>query len=146
QQAGVLFILNDRPDLARLVGADGVHLGQDDLPVKEARRILGPDALVGVSTHDLDQLRQAILDGASYVGVGPSFPSGTKDFAELAGLDYVRAAHAETSLPMFAIGGIHEGNIAEVVTAGARRVAVSAAISQADDPRVVAACLRAALE
>src|SRR4051794_10471359 len=82
RQAGVLFIVNDRPDIARLVEADGVHLGQDDLPVREARRILGPDALVGVSTHNLEQVRQAILDGASYLGVGPTFPSKTKEFRE----------------------------------------------------------------
>src|SRR5207248_6725982 len=80
REAGALFIVNDRPDIARLVEADGVHLGQDDLPVKEARRILGPDALIGVSTHDIEQLRQAVLDGASYIGVGPTFPSDTKDF------------------------------------------------------------------
>src|SRR5207248_7875615 len=91
-KAGLLFIVNDRPDVARLVEADGVHLGQDDLPVREARRILGPDALVGVSTHGVDQLRQAVLDGASYVGVGPTFPSGTKDFAELAGVEFVSRA------------------------------------------------------
>src|SRR5207248_3818354 len=91
-QAGALFLVNDRPDIARLVEADGVHLGQDDLPVKEARRVLGPDALVGVSTHGVDQLRQAVLDGASYVGVGPTFPSGTKDFAELAGVEFVSRA------------------------------------------------------
>src|SRR5436309_3943721 len=83
REAGVLFIVNDRPDLARLVEADGVHLGQDDLPVREARRVLGPDALVGISTHDVAQLRQAVLDGATYVGVGPVFPSATKDFASL---------------------------------------------------------------
>src|SRR5439155_15936065 len=90
QQAGVLFIMNDRPDIARLVEADGVHLGQDELPVKEACRILGPDALIGVSTHNLVQLRQAILDGASYVGVGPTFPSETKQFEAYAGLQFVR--------------------------------------------------------
>jgi thiamine-phosphate pyrophosphorylase len=145
EKVGVLFILNDRPDLARLVGADGVHLGQDDLPVKEARRILGPDALIGVSTHDLGQLRQAILDGASYVGVGPTFPSGTKRFEELAGLEYVRAAMSETTLPAFAIGGIEPGNIGQVIEAGARRVAVGRAISSAEDPRAVAAALRGAL-
>jgi thiamine-phosphate pyrophosphorylase len=137
--AGVLFIMNDRPDIARLAEADGVHLGQDDLPVKEARRIVGADALVGVSTHNLQQLRQAVLDGASYVGVGPTFPSGTKQFAELAGLDFVRQASAETSLPAFAIGGVTAKNLTEVVAAGARRVAVSQAICQADDPRGAAA-------
>jgi thiamine-phosphate pyrophosphorylase len=142
RQAGVLFIMNDRPDLALLAEADGVHLGQDELPVKEARRLLGSDALIGVSSHSLDQLRQAILDGADYVGVGPTFPSGTKSFAEFPGLAFVRQAAAETSLPTFAIGGIRADNIEEVIAAGARRVAVSQAICQADDPRAAAAELR----
>lgn len=145
REAGVLFIVNDRPDIARLVEADGVHLGQDDLPVKEARRILGPDALIGVSTHNMEQLRQAILDGASYVGAGPTFPSGTKDFAELAGLEFVYQAMAETTLPAFVIGGVSLETIGAAVAAGARRIAVSAAIATADDPRSVAANLLAAL-
>src|SRR5207249_3555462 len=72
RQAGALFLVNDRPDIARLAEADGVHLGQDDLSVKDARRIVGPDLLIGVSTHDLDQVRRAILDGASYLGIGPT--------------------------------------------------------------------------
>jgi thiamine-phosphate pyrophosphorylase len=145
RKAGVLFIVNDRPDVARLAEADGVHLGQDDLPVREARRILGPEALVGVSTHNVEQLRRAVLDGASYVGVGPTFPSGTKAFAELAGLDYVRQAAAETSLPAFVLGGINLETIGAAVAAGARRVAVSAAVCQADDPQQAAAALRRAL-
>jgi thiamine-phosphate pyrophosphorylase len=145
RQAGVLFIVNDRPDIARLAEADGVHLGQDDLPVREARRLLGPEALVGVSTHNLEQLRQAVLDGASYVGVGPTFPSGTKEFAELAGLEYVRQATAETSLPAFVLGGINRETVGAAAAAGARRVAVSAAVCQADDPRQVAGELRRAL-
>src|SRR5262249_47556427 len=77
KQAGVFFFMNDRPDITRWVEAGGVHLGQEDMPIKEARRILGPDALIGVSTHNLEQLRQAIRDGASYAGVGPAFPSET---------------------------------------------------------------------
>jgi thiamine-phosphate pyrophosphorylase len=145
RKAGVLFIVNDRPDVARLAEADGVHLGQDDLPVKEARRVLGPDALIGVSTHSLEQLRQAVLDGASYVGVGPVFPSGTKDFAEFPGLEFVKAALAETTLPAFAIGGINEETVGLVAAAGARRVAVSAAVARAEEPGVAAAGLLAAL-
>jgi thiamine-phosphate pyrophosphorylase len=145
RKAGVLFIVNDRADIARIVDADGVHLGQDDLPVKEARRILGPDALIGVSTHNLEQLRHAILDGVSYVGIGPTFSSGTKDFADLAGLEYVRQAMAETTLPAFVIGGVNLQTIAAAVAAGARRIAVSGAIGQADDPRAVCAALLAAL-
>jgi thiamine-phosphate pyrophosphorylase len=144
-QAGVLFIVNDRPDIARLVGADGVHLGQDDLPVADARRILGPEAIIGVSTHNLDQLRQAVLDGATYIGVGPTFPSGTKEFGELAGLEFVTQAMAETSLPAFVIGGVNDKTIDAAVLAGAKRVAVSQAIGQADNPRALAAALRVAL-
>jgi thiamine-phosphate pyrophosphorylase len=145
RDAGVLFILNDRPDIARLVDADGVHLGQDDMPVKEARRILGPKALIGVSTHNLDQVREAVRDGASYIGVGPTFPSGTKDFAELAGLEFVRLATAETSLPAFVIGGINLDTIAAAVAAGARRVAVGQTVCAAEDPRAEAAQLLRAL-
>jgi thiamine-phosphate pyrophosphorylase len=145
REAGVLFIVNDRPDVARLVEADGVHLGQDDLPVKEARRILGPEAIIGVSTHTVEQVRQAVRDGAGYIGVGPTFPSQTKAFEALAGLAFVEAALAETTLPAFAIGGISAANIDRVRAAGARRVAVSHAIAQADDPRSAAAVLRGAL-
>jgi thiamine-phosphate pyrophosphorylase len=145
RKVGALLIVNDRPDVARLVEADGVHLGQDDLPVKEARRIMGPDALIGVSTHNLSQLRQAVLDGASYVGVGPTFPSGTKEFTELAGLEFVRQAAAETSLPAFVLGGVSLQTIEAAVSAGARRVAVSQAICEADDPRAVAEALLQAL-
>jgi thiamine-phosphate pyrophosphorylase len=142
REAGVLFIINDRPDIARLAEADGVHLGQDDLPVKEARKLMGPGTLIGVSTHNLAQLRQAILDGASYVGVGPTFPSGTKEFEEFPGLAFVRQAAAETSLPVFVLGGVSEANLAEVIAAGGRRVAVCQAICQAEDPRRAAASLR----
>jgi thiamine-phosphate pyrophosphorylase len=142
RQASALFILNDRPDLARLCDADGVHLGQTDLPVRDARRILGPGSLIGVSTHNLAQLRQAIVDGASYVGVGPVCASSTKDFGELAGVQWLREALAETSLPAFAIGGITVDNLPALRAAGARRIAVSAAVCQAQDPRDMARRLR----
>jgi thiamine-phosphate pyrophosphorylase len=144
-EAGALFIMNDRPDIARLAEADGVHLGQDDLPVKEARRILGADAIIGVSTHTIEQLREAVLDGADYVGVGPTFASTTKDFPELAGLEFVRQAAAETSLPAFVIGGVNASTIDAAVVAGARRVAVSEAVCAAEEPREAAAALRKAL-
>jgi thiamine-phosphate pyrophosphorylase len=134
-KARVLFIVNDRPDIARLAEADGVHLGQDDLPVKEARRILGPDRLIGVSTHTLDQVRQAILDGVNYIGVGPTFPSGTKEFGEFPGLDLVTQAMRETTLPAFVIGGVNHDNIDQIIAAGGRRVAVSQAICQSSEPR-----------
>src|SRR5262249_57612419 len=96
RDAGVLFLMNDRPDLARLAEADGVHVGQDELPVKEVRRVVGPDALIGVSTHDLDQVRQAVRDGASYIGGGPTFTSGTKEFEAFPGLDFVPQATPHT--------------------------------------------------
>ncbi len=146
RDAGALFILNDRPDIARLADADGVHLGQDDLPVQEARRVLGPDALIGVSTHNLDQVRQALREGASYIGVGPAFPSRTKEFTEFPGLDLVRQVAAETTLPAFVLGGVTPENVGAAVAAGARRVAASSAICRADEPRLVAAALRRALE
>jgi thiamine-phosphate pyrophosphorylase len=145
REVGVLFVVNDRPDIARLAEADGVHLGQDDMSVKDARRIGGPEMLIGVSTHSVEQLRQAVLDGADYVGIGPTFPSKTKAFDHLAGLDFIRSAIAETSLPAFALGGIEPANIAQVVAAGASRVAVSSAICTAADPQQAAQLLKAAL-
>ena len=145
REAGVLFLVNDRPDIARLAEADGVHLGQDDLPVKGARRILGPDALIGVSTHTIEQVRQAVRDGAGYLGVGPTFPSRTKKFTEFPGLDFVRAAAAETTLPAFVIGGVNLDTVTAAAAAGARRAAVSQAVCQAADPRAAAEALVRAL-
>ena len=133
-QAGALFIMNDRPDLALLTDADGVHVGQDELTVREARRIVGPSRLVGVSTHTLEQARQAVLDGADYIGVGPVFPSTTKKFSQLAGLDFVRQVSAEITLPAYPIGGINLDNIDLVLAAGPRRVAVSSAVCGVENP------------
>jgi thiamine-phosphate pyrophosphorylase len=130
----IIFIMNDRPDLAVLSGADGVHVGQEELNVKDARTIVGPRALVGLSTHNIEQARRAILDGANYIGVGPTFPSGTKKFESFAGLDFVRAVAAEISLPAFAIGGITSENVSQVISAGLRRVAVSGAIVATSNP------------
>jgi thiamine-phosphate pyrophosphorylase len=142
RQEGALLIMNDRPDICLLAEADGVHIGQEDLPVKEVRRILGADGLIGVSTHSLAQAGQAILDGASYIGVGPVFPSETKEFSDHPGLGLVRQVSAETTLPTFAIGGIGPENVGQVVEAGAGRVAVSGAVSRAEAPREIAAALR----
>ncbi|HXY37830.1 MAG TPA: thiamine phosphate synthase [Planctomycetaceae bacterium] len=141
REAGALFVVNDRPDLAVASDADGVHVGQDELPVKEARAIVGPHRLVGVSTHTIEQARQAVLDGADYLGIGPVFPSATKSFDSLAGLELVREVAAEISLPWFAIGGINAENISEVVRAGAQRIAVSNAILGAEDPASAAQTL-----
>ena len=140
------LIVNDRPDLARLSGAHGVHLGQDDMTVRDARRIMGPHAQIGVSTHNSEQIKRAILEGASYLGVGPVFSSMTKDFGELAGLAHVRSAAETTNCPWFAIGGITLENLAELLDAGARRVAVSAAIARAERPREAAKRFRERLD
>ena len=133
------WIMNDRPDLALVCQADGVHLGQEDMSVFDARRVLGPKAMVGVSTHNLEQARQAVRDGADYIGVGPVFPSRTKDFAEHVGLQLLRDIASEISLPAFAIGGIDATNLDSVLSAGFHRVAVSAAVEKSANPRSVAA-------
>lgn len=140
-----LFIMNDRPDLAVLAGADGVHVGQDELSVADARRIVGAERLVGVSTHSLEQARQAVADGADYIGVGPTFPSDTKSFASFPGPSLLREVGAEVRLPAFAIGGIHSGNLHQVLASGIQRIAVSGAVSRADDPQAATADLKAAL-
>jgi thiamine-phosphate pyrophosphorylase len=136
---GVPLVVNDRPDLAVLVGADAVHVGQDDLPVEAARRFGLP---VGLSTHAPVELARAAAD---YVGVGPVFATPTKEGRPPAGLEYVRHAAAHARVPWFAIGGIDEANVAGVVAAGAQRIAVVRAIGDADDPERAAAALRAAL-
>jgi thiamine-phosphate pyrophosphorylase len=145
-QARALFIMNDRPDLARLAGADAVHLGQEDVTLRDARRVVGSGMLIGVSTHDHQQLEKAVLDGAGYLGVGPVFTSATKDFDDLAGLGYVGQAAEASKLPWFAIGGITEANLDEVLAAGARRVAISSAVARAEFPRKATAELKARLD
>jgi thiamine-phosphate pyrophosphorylase len=130
---GPLIIVNDRPDLALLAGADGVHVGQEELTVRDVRRVVGPEMLVGVSTHSLEQARQAVVDGASYIGCGPTFPSGTKSFDHYPGLDLLRAVAREVGLPAFAIGGITQSNLSDVLAAGFSRVAVSGSIAGAAD-------------
>jgi len=127
-----LAIVNDRPDIALLAHADGVHVGQDELPVAEVRRVVGPQMLIGLSTHTIEQARDGVLAGADYLGVGPVFPSGTKEFAELAGIEFVRQVAAEVTLPAFAIGGIDAGNVEQVAAGGMRRIAVSAAVDVED--------------
>lgn len=139
---GVISIVNDRADIALAAGADGVHVGQDELSVAEARAVVGSEAIVGVSTHAIEQARAAVLAGADYLGVGPTFPTPTKSFAAFPGLDYVRQIAAEIASPAFAIGGITAENLGEVVGAGATRVAVSSAVSEVDDPAQVAHALK----
>jgi thiamine-phosphate pyrophosphorylase len=139
RRLGVPLVVNDRPDLAVLVGADAVHVGQDDLPVEAVRRFGLP---VGLSTHAPEELARAEAD---YVAVGPVFATPTKEGRPAAGLEYVRHAAAHARVPWFAIGGIDEENVAQVVAAGAQRIAVVRAIGDADDPERAAAALRAAL-
>jgi thiamine-phosphate pyrophosphorylase len=134
REAGATFIVNDRADIAVASGADGVHLGQDDLPLQAARRILGPDKVIGISTHDLDQARSAELNGADYIGFGPIFGSTTKDTGySPRGLEMLREIRAAVKLPIVAIGGINEQNVAEVWKAGADAAAIIGDIMSADD-------------
>jgi thiamine-phosphate pyrophosphorylase len=131
---GTLAVINDRADVAAAIRADGVHLGQDDLPVKEARMVVGTEMLIGVSTHHLDQAQAAVLAGANYLGAGPTFPSQTKSFAAFAGLDYLKQLADEIRLPIFAIGGISPENVPQVLETGVSRVAVGAAITATKQP------------
>ena len=134
QGTATLVIINDRPDLAALAHADGVHVGQEELSVKDVRSIVGPDALIGVSAHSIEQARQAVLDGANYLGVGPTFPSSTKHFTSFPGLELLRAVAGEIRLPAFAIGGITRENLDQVKSAGLRRIAVRGAVLGSEDP------------
>lgn len=142
---GALFVVNDRIDLALAVDADGVHLGQGDLPPAVARKLLGPERLLGRSTHAIGQLRQAVQDGCDYVGVGPVNATPTKPGREPVGLDYVRQACAESPIPCFAIGGITAAEIPAVRQAGGSRVAVVRAITEAADPGAASRRLLTAL-
>jgi thiamine-phosphate pyrophosphorylase len=141
-ETGKLLIVNDRPDIAAIVGADGVHLGQHDLPIAESRRLLRPGAIVGRSTHSLDQARAAVMEGADYIAVGPVFQSSTKSDWPVVGTELVRAVVGEVKLPVVPIGGISLDNVAQVVAAGARAVAVSSAVCLAPDPTAAAAAIR----
>ncbi|WP_404787725.1 thiamine phosphate synthase [Altericista sp. CCNU0014] len=145
-QYQALFIVNDRVDLALAVEADGVHLGQQDLPVAAARRLLGSDRIIGRSTTNPEELARAMQEGVDYVGVGPVCATPTKPDKAVAGLDYVRYAAAHSTLPWFAIGGIDGQNLSEVMAAGAERVAVVRAIMKAADPAQAARQIIAQLE
>ena len=138
REAGCLFIVNDRVDLALAVEADGVHVGQDDLPAREARRLLRPGMILGVSTHDESQARRAQDDGADYVAVGSMFPTGSKTGFQLVGPDLLRRVRPEIRVPLVAIGGITVDNVAEVIRAGADAVAVISAVCASPDPAAAA--------
>ncbi|MEA2147106.1 MAG: thiamine-phosphate pyrophosphorylase [Solirubrobacteraceae bacterium] len=142
---GALFILNDRPDLAARIGADGVHVGQDDAGVPEARALLGPERLVGLSTHSPEQVDAAANAAVDYIGVGPVHATPTKPGRPAVGLSLVGYAAAHARVPFFAIGGIDAANVSEVAQAGARGIAVVRALVDAEDPQAAAAALAAAL-
>jgi thiamine-phosphate pyrophosphorylase len=129
-----LAFVNDRADIAAAANVDGLHLGQEDLRVKDARVIVGNQMLIGVSTHCLEQATAAVFDGANYLGAGPTFPSRTKPFDDFAGLEYLRQIAGEIRFPTFAIGGIDSDNLADVIATGLSRAAVGAAVTEATDP------------
>ena len=164
-----LYIMNDRPDLAKLTQADGVHVGQEELSIEEVRKIVGPEMLVGVSTHTIRQIQDAVASGADYIGVGPVFPSSTKTFddsirkewsaenngdetelPELPGLNLLRKMVEETQndptpIPAFAIGGITPENLDEILATGISRIAVSSVVINATDPEMVVRQLKFAV-
>ena len=133
-----LFIINDRVDIAHIIGADGVHLGQDDIDIDSARHILGKDAIIGISTHAPEQAEKAVISGADYIGVGPVFETPTKPGRKSVGLEYVEWASKNVNIPWFAIGGINTENVSEVINAGASKIAIVRAIINAEKPDVSA--------
>ncbi len=146
KESEVLTFVNDRPDIARLANSTGVHLGQEDLPVHEARRILHSTQLIGVSTHGWAQATEAVVAGAHYLGIGPIFPSRTKAFAEFVDESTLQKVFREISLPVFAIGGINGDNVASVADLGGSRIALSSGLNaDAEDLRRTVRDLRQAL-
>lgn len=141
-----IFIVNDRPDIAAMVGADGVHLGQHDLPIAEARRLLRPGAIIGRSTHSLAQARAAVNEGADYISVGPIFATHTKEAGPPVGVSLIRGIADAVSLPIVAIGGITASNAASVRAAGASLVAVCSAVCASEQPKEAAAAIRRELD
>ncbi|MHB8843465.1 MAG: thiamine phosphate synthase [Nitrospirota bacterium] len=133
KRRGALFIVNDHADIAAAVNADGVHLGQDDLPLEYARKLLGNDKIIGISTHDPEQARTAQASGADYIGYGPIFATATKNAGPQKGLEGIRTARTAVTVPIIAIGGISSENIPDVFRAGADGAAVISAILSASD-------------
>jgi thiamine-phosphate pyrophosphorylase len=146
ERLGALLIINDRPSVAREVDADGVHVGQDDMPVAEVRELVGPDMLIGLSTHTPAEIDAVDAELVDYIGVGPVHATPTKPGRPGVGLELVRYAAAHASVPFFAIGGIDAGNAAAAIDAGAQRLCVLRAISCAQDPKHAARELRDLLD
>ena len=145
RQTDTRWIMNDRADLTNVCDADGVHLGQTDLEVAEARRVVGSGKMIGVSTHTFEQASRAVMNGANYIGVGPVFNSQTKSFDTFAESQFIEKVMAEISLPAFAIGGIDPNNLQSLIGSGVYRVAVSGCVIGADDPGTVAEKLKSQL-
>lgn len=143
---GVPFVLNDRPDLALEAGADGVHVGQDDAPPALARRILGSDAIVGLSTHDPDQLEQALDEPVDYLSAGPVVPTPTKPGRGGTGVAYAALATARSARPVFVTGGVSPTTVPALAAAGVRRFVVVRWLTEAADPQVAARALRDAVD
>jgi thiamine-phosphate pyrophosphorylase len=139
---GALLILNDRPDLVAEAGADGVHVGQYDVPVADARAAVGPDRLVGLSTHTRDQIDAAAGLDVDYIGVGPVHETPTKPGRPAVGVNLVAYASGHARMPFFAIGGIMAGNVSDIAAAGGERVAVVRALTESDDPESATRKLR----
>jgi thiamine-phosphate pyrophosphorylase len=146
REHGVLLIVNDRPHIAVDAGADGVHVGQEDMPAEQVRRVVGPDMLIGLSTHSPAELQAADPGLVDYIGVGPVHVTPTKPGRPAVGLELVRHAAAHARVPFFAIGGIDHRNLPEAIAAGARRVAVVRAIANSAHPDHAAHALRTSLD
>jgi thiamine-phosphate pyrophosphorylase len=146
ERLGALLIVNDRPLVAREVGADGVHVGQEDMPVEEVRELLGADALIGLSTHSPNEIDAVDAGLVDYIGVGPVHATPTKPGRPAVGLELVRYAAAHARVPYFAIGGIDSQNATEAIDAGARRLCVLRAVAAAEDPEQAARELRELLD
>jgi thiamine-phosphate diphosphorylase len=138
-EKGALFIVNDSVELAMAAGADGVHLGQDDMPVKAARKAAGAGMIIGISTHSLEEALAAQEEGADYIGYGPMFKTSTKDVGTPKGIEGLKAIRGRVKIPIVAIGGVNADNAAEIVAAGADAVAVISAVAEADDIYMAAA-------
>jgi thiamine-phosphate pyrophosphorylase len=143
---GALFVVNDRPTVAHEAGADGVHVGQEDMLAEEVRDLVGPDMLIGLSTHAPGEIDAAAIAPVDYIGVGPIHATPTKPGRPAVGLELVRYAVAHATVPFFAIGGLDAGNIGEVVSAGASRACVLRAVANAEDPERAARELRGLLD
>lgn len=145
REAGIPFLLNDHPSLVDKAGADGAHVGQDDMSVAEAKALAGPGKLIGKSTHSVAQALAAITEAPDYIGFGPLFATPTKPDYTPIGISDIAAVHAIIPFPIFCIGGIKEANLSDVVTSGARRVVIVSDLLMAPDPTARTAACRALL-